>query len=193
MTDEAIKLIDFGFAIVSKPEESLKLLCGTPAYMSPEMLLKKEYRGPPIDIWTCGVVFYALLTGGLPFTAHTERDLHKKITSGIFHVPKEISPRAHRLLSWMLTVDPSKRATADEISKELSDVSVTSSKQGSESEEQFEAHLRGRGADIPRQVDQATLAHMLKLGYNESEIRAKCHDENDMVGKLYQRLLVLKK
>jgi len=94
LTGEAIKLIDFGFALVSKPDESLKLLCGTPAYMPPEMLLKKEYRGPPIDIWTCGVVFYALLTGGLPFTAHTERDLHKKITSGIYHVPKEISPRA---------------------------------------------------------------------------------------------------
>jgi len=34
---------------------------------------------------------------------------------------------------------------------------------------------------------------MLKLGYSEAEIRAKCHDESDMVGKLYLRLLVLKK
>jgi serine/threonine protein kinase len=77
-----IKLIDFGFAVffnASNPDHSLKLFCGTPSYMAPEMLAKKDYKGSNIDVWTCGVAFYALLTGYLPFAAHTERDLYKKI------------------------------------------------------------------------------------------------------------------
>ena len=48
-------------------KQLLKLLCGTPAYMAPEMLARKEYRGGPVDVWTCGIVYYALLTGKLPF------------------------------------------------------------------------------------------------------------------------------
>jgi len=81
-----IKLIDFGFAVfygAQNPDNSLKLLCGTPSYMAPEMLAKKQYKGSNIDVWTCGIAFYALLTGQLPFAAHTERDLYKKIQSGI--------------------------------------------------------------------------------------------------------------
>ncbi len=77
-----IKLIDFGFAVFynpNNPDYHLKLLCGTPSYMAPELLQKKEYRGPPIDVWTCGIAMYILVSGKLPFNAHTERDLQKKI------------------------------------------------------------------------------------------------------------------
>jgi serine/threonine protein kinase len=65
-------------------------MCGTPSYMAPEMLARKDYKGPAIDVWTCGIVYYALLTGGnLPFVALTERDLHKKILSGIYPIPRD--------------------------------------------------------------------------------------------------------
>jgi MAP/microtubule affinity-regulating kinase len=83
--DKQVKLLDFGFSVFYSTEQNLKLLCGTPSYMAPELLQKgisrdtQGYRGPPIDLWTCGIVFYALLTGHLPFAAHTERDLYKKI------------------------------------------------------------------------------------------------------------------
>lgn len=72
-----IKLIDFGFAVYStKP---LKLYCGTPSYMAPEIISKKEYIGPPVDIWTCGIAYYTMLSGCFPFAAHTERELTRKI------------------------------------------------------------------------------------------------------------------
>lgn len=76
-TTRYIKLIDFGFSVFStKP---LKLFCGTPSYMAPEIISKKEYYGGPTDIWTCGVAYYVMLTGHFPFTAHTDRELSRKI------------------------------------------------------------------------------------------------------------------
>ena len=63
----AIKIIDFGFAVIAK--EKLRVFCGTPSYMCPEIVSKKEYSGPAADIWACGVILYALLTGTVPFKA----------------------------------------------------------------------------------------------------------------------------
>ena len=45
-----VKLIDFGFSRVSKPKQKLDFICGTPNYMSPELLAKKSYLGHPADI-----------------------------------------------------------------------------------------------------------------------------------------------
>lgn len=43
------------------------MFCGTPSYMGPEIVNKKEYTGPPADIWALGVLLYALLCGTFPF------------------------------------------------------------------------------------------------------------------------------
>jgi MAP/microtubule affinity-regulating kinase len=56
-----IKIIDFGFAISCK--DNLKVVCGTPSYMSPELVSKKEYNGAAADMWAVGIVMYALLSG----------------------------------------------------------------------------------------------------------------------------------
>lgn len=93
---KVIKLIDFGFAVYStKP---LKLFCGTPAYMAPEIVAKKEYKGLAADIWTCGISYYVMLMGYFPFQAHTDRELTRKIQQGIYHVPKELSRDSQRII-----------------------------------------------------------------------------------------------
>jgi len=56
-----IKLIDFGFACVAK--DKLKVFCGTPSFMSPEIVAKKEYSGSAADVWACGVLLFVMLTG----------------------------------------------------------------------------------------------------------------------------------
>ena len=61
------KIIDFGFATFCKSK--LNVFCGTPSYMSPEIVSKKEYSGPAADVWACGVLLFALLTGTTPFKA----------------------------------------------------------------------------------------------------------------------------
>ena len=77
-----IKIIDFGFACISK--EKLRVFCGTPSYMSPEIVAKRDYSGPRADIWACGVILFVLLTGTVPFKAQTEKDLFRKIQRGVY-------------------------------------------------------------------------------------------------------------
>lgn len=62
-----LKIIDFGFSTCIPNDKKVKMFCGTPSYMAPEIVLKKEYCGPPVDIWACGVLLYALLCGTFPF------------------------------------------------------------------------------------------------------------------------------
>jgi serine/threonine protein kinase len=58
-----IKLIDFGFCCCSSRDVKLKIFCGTPSYMCPEIVCKKEYYGPPTDIWASGILLFAMLCG----------------------------------------------------------------------------------------------------------------------------------
>lgn len=104
-----LKIIDFGFAVVSG-NTPLKIFCGTPSYMSPEIVSKKEYLGPAADVWALGVVMYVLLTGQLPFRGEEERGLFRKIQKGAYAVPQneegvKLSVEARDLLQSLLSVD----------------------------------------------------------------------------------------
>ena len=68
-----IKIIDFGFAISCK-DRKLTSFCGTPSYMAPEIISKKDYLGPPVDIWTLGILLYVLMCGHFPFRGKANRE-----------------------------------------------------------------------------------------------------------------------
>lgn len=112
-----IKLIDFGFSIWIKKEGKMKLFCGTPTYMAPEIINKPEYEAPPVDIWALGVILFTLLVGVFPFISSRNSELYRRITKGIFSFPEHVSIQAQKLISDMLTVDPSKRIFSNEILK----------------------------------------------------------------------------
>ena len=77
---KTVKLIDFGFSvIIPNTAARLKIFCGTPSYMSPEITRKLEYDGKPVDVWALGVLLYILVTGTSPFKGTNEQDLFKKI------------------------------------------------------------------------------------------------------------------
>jgi MAP/microtubule affinity-regulating kinase len=59
----AVKLIDFGFSTCIPNDKKIKIFCGTPSYMAPEIVLKTEYCGPPADIWAFGVLLFTCITG----------------------------------------------------------------------------------------------------------------------------------
>eukprot|EP01035_Chromulina_nebulosa_P020996 gene20996-27209_t len=86
-----IKLIDFGFSTVCQPGKRLKVFCGTPSYMAPEIVRRQEYEGKSIDMWSLGILLYALLCGCFPFRAKSYPDLYRRIARGIFTIPEELS------------------------------------------------------------------------------------------------------
>lgn len=109
--DKGIKLVDFGLSNTYKQGELLKTACGSPCYAAPEMIAGKRYDGIGVDIWSCGVILFAILAGYLPFEDPNTSNLYKKILSADFQMPNFISPEASDLLSRILTTDPEKRIT----------------------------------------------------------------------------------
>lgn len=62
--------------------------------MCPEIVTKKEYVGPPTDIWASGILLYAMLCGQFPFRGQNDKDLYKKIARGAFTFPDHVSEEA---------------------------------------------------------------------------------------------------
>ncbi|CAN3355952.1 probable serine/threonine-protein kinase Kcc4p [Diutina catenulata] len=110
-----IKIADFGMAALEVQEKLLETSCGSPHYASPEIVAGKNYHGAPSDVWSCGIILFALLTGHLPFDDENIRELLMKVKSGRFVMPSYLSSEAQNLISQMLVVDPAKRITTDEI------------------------------------------------------------------------------
>jgi len=110
-----VKIADFGLSNVMHDGHFLKTSCGSPNYAAPEVISGKLYAGPEVDVWSCGVILYALLCGSLPFDDENIPNLFKKIKGGIYTLPSHLSPGARDLIPRMLLVDPLKRITIPEI------------------------------------------------------------------------------
>lgn len=74
-----------------KPAQLLKTACGSPCYAAPEMIAGKRYHGANVDIWSTGVILFALVCGYLPFEDPNTAKLYKKILNGDFFIPKFVS------------------------------------------------------------------------------------------------------
>lgn len=83
--------------------------------MAPEILREEGYEGPPVDVWSAGVVLYALLYGNFPFNGNTVEELERAIVKGKYLLPTDISLEARDLLGRMLNSNPSLRITVPEI------------------------------------------------------------------------------
>lgn len=106
-----IKIADWGMATLQLPSNQLETSCGSPHYASPEIVNGQKYEGAPSDIWSSGVILFALLSGRLPFDDKNIRALLDKVRVGKFTMPSSMEPRARDLISRMLIVDSSQRIT----------------------------------------------------------------------------------
>ncbi|ETE70007.1 5'-AMP-activated protein kinase catalytic subunit alpha-2, partial [Ophiophagus hannah] len=109
------KIADFGLSNMMSDGEFLRTSCGSPNYAAPEVISGRLYAGPEVDIWSCGVILYALLCGTLPFDDEHVPTLFKKIRGGVFYIPEYLNRSIATLLMHMLQVDPLKRATIKDI------------------------------------------------------------------------------
>lgn len=105
-----IKIVDFGLSNTYSAGDKLKTACGSPCYAAPEMVLGKLYEPMAIDLWSSGVILYAMLTGYLPFEDNNNSVLYKKIINLEYRIPAFVESSAKALLL-RLIVGPEKRLT----------------------------------------------------------------------------------
>ncbi|CAF3636797.1 unnamed protein product [Rotaria sp. Silwood1] len=112
-----IRVADFGMASLQVEGGFLETSCGSPHYACPEVIKGEKYDGRKADVWSCGVILYALLVGALPFDDDNLRQLLEKVKKGIFHIPHFVPADCQQLLRGMIEVDPNKRLTLEDVSR----------------------------------------------------------------------------
>jgi serine/threonine protein kinase len=114
-----IKIADFGLARFVAKDDMMKTACGTPGYVAPEVLKNKGYDSGAVDMWSAGVILYILLCGFPPFYDEELPVLFDTIIKGKFDFPSpwwdSISSEGKALVCRLLTVDPKKRITAEQV------------------------------------------------------------------------------
>ncbi|KAK7394459.1 hypothetical protein VNO78_14987 [Psophocarpus tetragonolobus] len=156
-----VKIADFGLSNIMRDGHFLKTSCGSPNYAAPEVISGKLYAGPEVDVWSCGVILYALLCGTLPFDDENIPNLFKKIKGGIYTLPSHLSPGARDLIPGMLVVDPMRRMTIPEIRQHP----------------WFQARLPRYLAVPPpdtiqqaKKIDEEILQEVVKMGFDRNQL-----------------------
>jgi calcium-dependent protein kinase len=126
VSDNTVKIIDFGLSRKFVTGETIKSMVGSPVYAAPEVLNGKGY-GSQCDVWSIGVIAYVLACGNLPFRGNTQKDLLDKVVEGrpVF-LPSEwrqVSVQTRLFVSSLLYKNPRRRPTA---AKALADVWLAS-------------------------------------------------------------------
>ena len=115
--DRRVKIADFGLATTLPLGERLAdaVMCGTPNYVSPEVLARASY-GPSSDCWSLGCVLVALLTGKPPFQGSQVGETLHLVSRGAYRpLPRTCSRKAKSLVHALLQVDPAARPTAEQV------------------------------------------------------------------------------
>ncbi|KAJ3260512.1 hypothetical protein HK103_000654 [Boothiomyces macroporosus] len=117
-----IVIIDFGFAnrFGQETKNMLNTNCGSLCYAAPELVINDSYVAGSVDIWSCGVILYAMLCGYLPYdddpnASEDTQKLYKYILETKLTFPNHVSHGAKSLVNRILVPDPSLRANIDEI------------------------------------------------------------------------------
>ncbi len=110
-----IKIVDFGLSNRYQNGQLLQTACGSPCYAAPEMIAGKLYRGSSADLWSCGVVLFAMICGYLPFEDPNTTLLYRKILHCEFTIPAHVSSSARDLIKGILRTDPQCRFTVEDV------------------------------------------------------------------------------
>ncbi|KAF3927307.1 hypothetical protein ABW21_db0201365 [Orbilia brochopaga] len=122
-SDLNVKIGDFGLAaLLIDGTERKNTICGTPNYIAPEVLFgKEEGHSFEVDLWSLGIILYAMLVGKPPFQSGDVKEIYQKIKIATFsyppHPPQEVSPEAKDLIKSLLSPDPRNRPTIDDIAE----------------------------------------------------------------------------
>jgi serine/threonine-protein kinase HSL1 (negative regulator of Swe1 kinase) len=188
-----IKIADFGMAALEVREKLLETSCGSPHYASPEIVAGKNYHGAPSDIWSCGIILFALLTGHLPFDDENIRKLLLKVQNGKFVMPPDLSWEAKDLITKMLQVNPKDRITIDSILTHplLTKYPDSPNPPSSHTTLDFQ-NINIRAIDSVDKIDKEILKNLSVLFHNcdEQQIISKLLSPNKCSEKMFYYLLM---
>ena len=116
--DNILKIVDFGLSNYYYLDgKLLSTPCGSPCYASPEMVCGNRYNGFRIDIWSCGIIIFAMICGYLPFEDPDNEILFKKIMKCEVDYPDYLSDDVLDIMNKIIVVDPNKRYNIEQIKK----------------------------------------------------------------------------
>ncbi|KEH35656.1 putative protein kinase CAMK-OST1L family [Medicago truncatula] len=116
-----LKICDFGYSKSSLLHSRPKSTVGTPAYIAPEVLSRREYDGKMADVWSCGVTLYVMLVGAYPFEDQDDPKNFRKTIQRIMAIQYKIPDYVHisqdcrHLISRIFVANPLRRITIKEI------------------------------------------------------------------------------
>jgi serine/threonine protein kinase len=106
-----VKLSDFGLSRFIGSDRLVETPCGSPCYASPECLSGLPYDGQATDVWSLGVIVFAMLTGQLPWTKRIQSQLFEQIRKGDYQVPGFLSPPCRSFVKGLMSVRIEERLT----------------------------------------------------------------------------------
>ncbi|KAK5584512.1 hypothetical protein RB653_006124 [Dictyostelium firmibasis] len=176
-----IKISDFGLSNNIQPGKLLESFCGSPLYAAPEILKAEKYLGPPVDIWSLGVIMYAVLCGNLPWEGESQAEISFNSVHGNYEDPTHLSTEAVHILRRMIVPNPKDRATIQELKNHpWTNIDY---------QEIPKSHLPPR--DPVHEIKEDIFTHLVSLGFpNTKETRdIILKNENCGIVNVYHLLL----
>ncbi|EGC29345.1 hypothetical protein DICPUDRAFT_159087 [Dictyostelium purpureum] len=107
-----LKIGDFGFAKFINQTQLSDTYCGSPLYMAPEILFRKNYT-VKADLWSVGVILYEMVVGEPAFNCQAFPELLDRLTNRRVNIPTHVTPDCQDLINRLLQIDPAQRISWD--------------------------------------------------------------------------------
>lgn len=170
--DGEVKIIDFGMAALHQNGQKLHTACGSPHYAAPELLKCKTYLGDKADVWSMGVILFAMLAQRLPFDDPHMPTMLSMSKRGIYIMPENLSWEAQDLIHCILNTDPDMRISiADMWEHPL--IKKFDNQPGFEHTKRVTIDTKARARDAPissRDIDLQVLRQVRAL-WHESDVK----------------------
>ncbi|KAK0733644.1 hypothetical protein B0T26DRAFT_30934 [Lasiosphaeria miniovina] len=192
--DGQVKIADFRMAALQQdPAHQLKTACGSPHYAAPELLRHQPYKGSAVDIWSMGVILFAMLAGRLPFDEKSLELMATKAVRGEFEMPPGLTREAKDLIRRIIVTQPSHRITMKQMWRHalIKKYNYLDDLQKPEGRPRTVFRNMEIQPILDDDIDPQILRQLKSLwhGYSEVQIREKLGQERSNDQKLFYCLL----
>lgn len=189
-----IKIIDFGMAALHQNDQKLRTPCGSPHYAAPELFKSRTYRGDKADVWSMGVVLFAMLARYLPFDDPDLKIMASKSSRAIYDMPEYFSLEAQDLIQRIFVTDPEKRIPI----REMWDhplIKKYDGQPGFENHRKQPIDIKAKSRDAAiksRDIDPRILRQLRAMWHSSDvkDIKAKLTSKGSNEQKVFYHLLV---